>query len=84
MSRSIKPTLILLALMCIPFLLLAGLYMYLNDLLTFKNVVIALVTVPVLVVILMLMGIAHPARYGVLSDKQRARDAAKYLDKEND
>ena len=81
MAKSIKPTLIFLSVAALPFLIVGGVAMYQAGVLTFKNVAIGLLVVPLIMLFLVLSNIGHWAKFGVLSDKQKQRDAEKYLDR---
>ncbi len=80
MAQSIKPTLIFLSVVALPFLIVGGIAMYQAGALTFKNVAIVLLVAPLIILFLILANIGHWAKFGVLSDQQKQRDAEKYLD----
>ena len=84
MAKSIKPTLIFLACAALPFILIGGFFLYRNDQFTFKNVAILVILAPLALLVLVILNGNNTAQYGVLSDKQRARDAEKYLNRDSD
>ncbi len=55
MARSIKPTLIVLTVMALPFIVVAGLILYQSDASTFVNTILALLLVLVVILIIMVV-----------------------------
>ena len=83
MARSIKPTLIMLSVIAAVLLLPIFALLYQAGELNVKSVALVLVLAPLGAVVLVLANINNSAKYGVLTNKQKKKDAEKYLD-END
>jgi len=74
MTKSVKPTLIVIAVMAIPFILVAGWFLYESDTVTLRNVLLVLLLAPLAVVVAVLMSKNNNAFLGMADSVEKGKE----------